>query len=86
MCPEVYPPVSQVPENRLKGVSVTTQEIREHVALRESIPGGTIARIEGEDHAGAKGEVHRDIQPIALAFIRASHGQPCGCVHCDCGR
>ena len=61
---------------------MTSQEIREHVALREQVPGGTIARVEGEDHAGRKGAVHKDINPIALAFIRAAHDASCDCKHC----
>jgi len=61
---------------------MTHQELREHIALRESIPGGTIARVEGEVHAGKKGEIHRDINPMALAFIRAAHGASCSCESC----
>lgn len=61
---------------------MTDQEIREHVEHRLSTPGGTIARIEGENHAGAKGEVHRDINPIGLAFVQASHGRTCDCQYC----
>lgn len=65
---------------------MTQAEIREHVEHRLSTPGGMIARIEGENHAGRKGEVHRDLQPIALAFIKATHGSRCDCIHCECGR
>lgn len=65
---------------------MTGKQLREHIELRASVPGGTISRVEGEDHAGKKGAVSRDVNPIALAFIQAAHGDACDCVHCDCGR
>ena len=61
---------------------MTTDQVREHVELRLATPGGTIARIEGENLAGAKGEVHRDVNPLALAFITAAHGRTCDCQYC----
>lgn len=61
---------------------MTDQEIREHIANRERTPGGMIARIEAENLAGVPGEEHRDINPIALAFITAAHEPSCDCTHC----
>lgn len=61
---------------------MTLTDIRGHVDHRLSTPGGMIARIEGENHAGQKGEVHKDINPAALAFVRAAHGRTCDCSYC----
>ena len=61
---------------------MTLTDLREHVELRLATPGGTIARITGENHAGEKGAVIRDVNPIALAFVRASHVPTCDCSYC----
>lgn len=65
---------------------MTTEDLRAHIEQRRLTPAGTLARTEQETHAGQKGELHVDVNPIGLAFIRAAHEQPCDCVHCECGR
>lgn len=61
-------------------------EIRQHVNKRAGTRSGTIARRTIEHlpgHAHKIGAVVEDVQPIALAFIRASHGRGCGCTYCS---
>jgi len=62
---------------------VTRTEIRNHIASRAFTPTGTIARTEAENHNGHVGEKHTDVQPAALAFIRAAHGRRCTCEYCS---
>ena len=57
-------------------------ELRDHIAKRAFTPNGTIARTTVEQHPGAADSVVKDVQPMALAFIRATHGRGCGCEHC----
>jgi hypothetical protein len=65
---------------------MTQDELRAHVDHRASTPNGTIARRTIEDLPGRqKGAVVQDVKPMALAFIRASHGLACGCEYCTAG-
>lgn len=56
--------------------------IRDHVVRRAFTPNGTIARTTVEQLPNAKGATVTDVQPIALAFIRAAHDSRCGCHYC----
>ena len=58
-------------------------ELRDHIARRAFTPNGTIARTTVEHHNGVNnGAVVQDTSPIGLAFIKAAHGQGCGCTYC----
>lgn len=61
---------------------MTKQEIREHIALRESDP--LSLRPDGVDESwGVPSDEPKTLpSPVALAFITASHEEPCDCLHC----
>jgi hypothetical protein len=64
---------------------MTQDDLRTHLDNRARTAAGTIARGDCENLNGQKGKQIVDVQPMAVAFFKAAHEQPCSCRYCTAG-